>query len=64
MKKAFCIPTWSATKPVHKGTIAPPAIEEVSTPDPFKGSLLSPDKPRLKIVGSMIELNRPIVIRA
>src|ERR1700738_4307719 len=40
--------------------IAPPTMEATSKPDPLPVSGPKPCKPRVKMLGNMIELNRPI----
>ena len=57
---AIFSPERSAALPVIPGTIAPPTIAMQMTPDPSAVRLPRPSLARVKIVGNMMELNRPM----
>src|ERR1700676_5264801 len=53
-------PHRSAALPVTSGTMAPPTMATQITPDPSAARLPRPSLANVKIVGNMMELNRPI----
>lgn len=57
--KAILNPEASINAPHIKGIIAPPTIAVHSKPEPFGFNEPIPSKANVKIVGNMIELNRP-----
>src|SRR5436305_1799021 len=54
---------WSAIKPCSSGTTAPPTIAATSNPDAFPVSGPSPAMASVKMLGNIIELNKPTRMR-
>src|ERR1700735_4715427 len=57
---AYFKPHKSAALPVRSGTMAPPTIAMQITPEPSAARSPRPSLASVKMVGNMMELNRPI----
>ena len=64
MMKQWWMPIASASAPCITGISAPPTIAMHRMPEPWPVCLPSPSIASVKIVGNMIELNRPTAMIA